>query len=166
MSKQWGANIGGRIIRNKLFFFSDSEGLYYTLPSVGTVVLPSQQLQTYILSGLNASQQALYSTAFAIWGGAPGAANAVPVTNGQGLLQDGNGYLGCGSVFGTQGIMAPNGGIFGASVSCANAFRTSGSNTNKEWLERHRVDWNINTSKSSFSASRATMVSDLPVPAC
>lgn len=150
VSKQWGANIGGRIIKNKLFFFSDSEGLYYTLPSVGTVAYPSQQLQTYILGNLNASQTALYNKAFSIWNGAPGAASAVTVANGNGLLQDSSGNLGCGSAFAAAGIRAPNGGIFGTNVSCANAFQTSGSNTNKEWLETHRVDWNINDQQKIY----------------
>jgi hypothetical protein len=148
VSKQWGASIGGRIIKNKLFFFSDSEGIYYTLPSVGTVVIPSAQLQTYILGQLNPTQASLYGKAFAIWNGAKGAQNAVPVTNGSGILQDGNGFLGCGSVF--AGTPAPNGGIFGSTVSCANAFQTSGSNTNKEWLETHRVDWNINDKQKIY----------------
>lgn len=148
VSKQWGADIGGRIIKNKLFFFSDSEGLYYTLPSVGTVVYPSAQLQAYILNTVSGASVPLYQKAFSIYQSAPGAASAVPVTNGSGLLQDGNGYLGCGSVF--TGTTAPNGGVFGQNVSCANAFQTSGSNTNKEWLETHRIDWNINDKQKLY----------------
>ncbi len=41
-------------------------------------------------------------------------------------------------------------GIFGANVSCALAFGTNGVNTNKEWLETHRVDWNINDKQKIF----------------
>lgn len=148
VSKQWGADIGGPIIKNKLFFYSDSEGLYYTLPSVGTVVYPSQQLEQYILGKVNGSQAALYQKAFNIYSSAPGASGAVTVTNGSSLLQDSTGNLGCGSVF--TGTAAPNGGVFGQNVSCAMAFRTSGSNTNKEWFETHRVDWNINDKQKLY----------------
>jgi hypothetical protein len=148
VSQQWGADIGGAAIKNKLFFYSDSEGIYYTLPSVGTVVFPSEQLETYILGNIGAAQVPLYQKAFNIYAAAPGAKNAVPVTNGNGILQDSTGNLGCGSVF--SGTTAPNGGIFGSTVSCAMAFQASGSNTNKEWLETHRADWNINDKQKIF----------------
>jgi hypothetical protein len=36
------------------------------------------------------------------------------------------------------------------SVPCAYAYGASGSNTNKEWLETHRVDWNINDKQKIF----------------
>lgn len=148
VSRQWGADIGGPIFKNKLFFFSDAEGIYYTLPSVGTVVFPSAQLQTYILQNVGAAQAPLYQKAFSIYQAAPGASGAQQVTNGNGLLQDATGNLGCGTVF--TGTAAPNGGTFGTTVSCANAFRTSGLNTNKEWFETHRVDWNINDKQKIF----------------
>ena len=148
VSKQWGADIGGAIIKNKLFFFSDSEGIYYTLPSTGVVVFPSQQFEQYTLSTITPAQVPLYTKAFSIYKNAPGSAGAQTVTNGNGPLQDNTGNMGCGSVF--SGTPAPNGGTFGTDVSCAMAYATSGSNTNKEWLETHRVDWNINDAQKIF----------------
>ncbi len=147
VSRQWGADIGGPILKNKLFFYSDSEGLYYSLPSSGIVSIPTPQFQTYTLSHISAAQSALYTKAFSLWNGAPGAANAQVVQNGSSGLQDSSGRLGCGSFSGTP---APNGGIFGTDVSCAAAYRTNGLNTNKEWLETHRVDWRINDKQSIF----------------
>ena len=149
VSRQWGADIGGPIIKNKLFFYSDSEGIYYSLPSSAVVSVPSPQLQTYILGHISAAQMPLYTQAFGIWNGAPGIASAVPVTTGAGQLQDSSGNLGCGQ-FASTGTPAPGGGIFGSTVSCASAFRANGLNTNKEWLETHRVDWNISDKQKIF----------------
>lgn len=147
VSKQWGADIGGPAIKNKLFWYVDSEGLYYTLPSTGVVSYPSQQLQTYILGQITPAQAPLYQKAFSIWNSAPGASGAVPVTTGSGTLQDSSGKLGCADLAGTA---APGGGIFGQNVSCANAYAASGTNTNKEWLQTARADWNINDKQKIF----------------
>jgi outer membrane receptor protein involved in Fe transport len=149
VSNQWGARIGGPVKKDKLFFFMDSEGLRYTLPSTGTVVIPSPQLQQYILTQIQPSQVALYQNAFNLWNNAPGHAAAVPVTTGGLNTQDASGNLGCGNSFsnvanGFAPVTAPGGGIFGQTVSCADAWVANGSNTNREWLMTARVDYNIN----------------------
>ncbi|HEX3681534.1 MAG TPA: carboxypeptidase regulatory-like domain-containing protein [Bryobacteraceae bacterium] len=158
VSRQWGADIGGPIWKNKLFFYSDSEGIYYSLPSTAVVSVPSPQLQSYILGHISAAQVPLYTQAFGQWNGAPGIGHAVPVVAGSGPLQDSstrqvNGSavsnLGCGA-FAATNTPAPGGGVFGTNVSCASAFNENGLNTNKEWLETHRVDWNINDKQKIF----------------
>jgi len=143
ISNQWAADVGGRIIKDKLFFYADTEGLYYTLPSAGVVAIPSPQLQTYILNTVPSASLPLYQNAFKIYNGAPGVAGAVPITNGSGPLQDANNNLGCG-VTGFAGTPAPGGGIFGVSVPCGEAWANSGSNTNKEHLYTFRGDYSIN----------------------
>jgi Carboxypeptidase regulatory-like domain len=153
VSQQWGADIGGPIIKNKLFFYSDSEGLYYTLPSVATVVIPSMQLENYILGTVNSASVPIYKQAFSIYnlGYAKGATN---ITTGTGSLQDATGNLGCGgtpaAANGLTGIAAPGGGTFGVNVPCGASYGASGLNTNKEWLQTHRVDWNINDKQKIY----------------
>jgi len=147
VSHQWGADIGGPVLKNKLFFYSDSEGLYYTLPSTNYLVIPSSQLQQYVLNTIKPAQQPLYQQAFSIYNNAPDMKSAVPVTTGGGVLQDSSGTLGCGPLAGTT---APNGGIFGTTVGCALAADASALNTNKEWLETHRVDWDINDKQKIY----------------
>ncbi len=142
ISNQWAADVGGRIIKDKLFFYADTEGLYYTLPSAGVVTIPTPQLQSYILNTAPAASLPLYQNAFKIWNNAPGVGGAVPITNGPGLLQDGNGTLGCG-VTGFAGTPAPGGGVFGTSVPCGESWAHAGSNTNKEHLYTFRVDDSI-----------------------
>jgi hypothetical protein len=149
VSQQWGADIGGPALKNKLFWYADSEGIYYTLATSGVVSIPSKALQTYILGNIKPVQQSLYQNAFNIWNGAPGASGAVPVTNGGGPLQDSRGLMGCGELAGNN-VPAPGGGVFGQNVSCLDAFGTSGANTNKEWFNTARADWNISDKQKIF----------------
>ena len=148
ISNQWGAAAGGRIIRDKLFFFADTEGLRYVLPTTGTISIPSAALQAFVLKSVSASQAPLYQKAFALYNAAPGANRAVAVTNGSGLLQDSQGGMGCGML-----ASVPTGvgkGVFGIDTSCANAFGTNVSNQNKEWLLATRVDYNLNDRHKLF----------------
>ncbi len=149
VSQQWGADIGGPAIKNKLFWYADSEGIYYTLAATGVVAIPSPALQTYILGNIKPVQQPLYQNAFTVWNGAPGIPRAVAVTNGSGPLQDGRNLMGCGELAALN-IPAPGGGVFGQNVSCLEAFGSSGSNTNKEWFNTARADWNINDKQKIF----------------
>src|SRR5258708_3150988 len=147
VSNQYAASAGGRVIKDKLFFFADTEGIRYVLPTTGTVSLPSQALQKYTLSKVTAGQRAFYQKAFDLYNNAPGRNRAVPVTNGAGDLQDSNGALGCGTL---SGVATGFGGKFGQNVSCADAFGTNVSNQNKEWLFSTRVDYNINANQNIY----------------
>jgi hypothetical protein len=142
VSNQYGALISGPIIRNKLFFLADTEGIRYVLPATAVVTLPSAALEQYALANVAPAAVSLYQQAFGVWNNSPGAARAVTVVNGSGPLQDGNGNLGCG-VGGFAGTAAPGGGTFGTTVSCAKAYAANGSNQNSEWLLTTRADYNI-----------------------
>lgn len=142
ISNNYAANFGGRILKDKLFFFTDTEGLRYILPSSAFVTVPSPQLQAYTLANAPASALSLYQTGFNEFSGIM--SKTQPVTTGTGPLQDASGTLGCGSTFAGTNTAAPGGGIFGVGVPCANAFATNASNMNTEWLMTDRVDWNIN----------------------
>ncbi|HKE26985.1 MAG TPA: carboxypeptidase-like regulatory domain-containing protein [Bryobacteraceae bacterium] len=151
-SHNFGGSIGGPVKKNKLFFFFNYESLQYALPTSGTVTIPSPQLQQYTLAHIPAGSMTLYQDAFKLWNGASGAANAVPVTNGNGPLQDGNNHLGCGTgTFWNAGIQAPGGGVFGKTVPCSYAFAENASEDNKESLFTIRPDYNINE-KQKISA--------------
>ena len=143
---QFGGRIGGPVIKNKVFFFFDTENLRYILPASGVVSLPSPQLQAYTLAHVGAAQLPLYTDYFNLVKGSPGANRAIPVTNGTGQLQDGNGHLGCGinSFYKTP---TGTGGTFGLDTPCAVAFGTNNTQINTEQLFNGRGDWNINNAQ-------------------
>ena len=156
-SHNFGGSVGGPIKKNKLFFFFNYESLQYALPTSGVVHIPSPQFQAYTLAHIPAATLPLYQDAFALWSGAPGAKNAIPTTNGNGPLQDGNNHLGCGTYsFWNANIQAPSGGVFGGNnvpgnVPCTYAFAENASQINKESLITIRGDYNI-TDKQKISA--------------
>ena len=151
-SHNFGGSFGGPIKKNKVFFFFNYESLQYALPGSNTkVTIPSPQLETYTLAHIPSASTALYQDAFALWAGASGAKNAVPVTNGSGPLQDANNHLGCGTgTFWNANVAAPGGGVFGTTVPCTYAFAENANIPNTESLITIRTDYNI-TDKQKIS---------------
>jgi hypothetical protein len=143
-SNLYSASLGGPVIRNKTFFFVDTEGLRYALPASTTVSIPSPQLQAYTAAHIPAASVPLYEQAFALWNGAPGLNRAVPITTGTGILQDKSGTLGCGgkgTFVGTPTGIA--GETFGVNVPCAEAFVSANNQVNTDSLFIARVDQNF-----------------------
>src|SRR5262249_8670491 len=119
IANQYAASFGGPLIRNRLFFFADTEGLRFALPTRNHVAaIPSPALQRYALKTIQPSQVSFYQKMFDLYNNAPGVNRAVAVINGAGPLQDSSGRLGCGRLAGTP---TGTGGVFGTDVSCVQA---------------------------------------------
>jgi hypothetical protein len=134
VSNEWAASIGGPILKNKLFFFVDNEGLRYVLPGGGPVYIPTVSFENYVLGNLAATNPGsvpFYQKAFSLYNGSSGAARATNVTS------DVDPAFGCGDFAGTAG--------FGTSpaTACARTFRSTVNNLNTEWLVAGRADYVI-----------------------
>jgi len=131
VSNEWEDSLGGRIIKNKLFFFFDNEGLRYVLPSGGPIFIPTPAFSSYVLNNLKTTNPAavpFYTTAFNLYGNSSGSGRATPVTAAL------DPALGCGDF---------SGGGFGTSQACASTFRSTVNNLNTEWLLASKVDYNV-----------------------
>jgi hypothetical protein len=134
-SNQWGGSFGGPIVKNKLFFFFDSEGLRYVLPGGGTpVYVPTAQWASAVQANIDANQpaeSAFYQKMFALYAGAPGGGSATPLSG------DG----GCGDLA-ASGTTVIDGIAFGTGAApCTKTFRSTLNNLNKERLMSVRVDY-------------------------
>jgi hypothetical protein len=154
VANQYAGSVGGPILKNKLSFFFNYEGLRYSLPTNQVVNIPSPAMQTYVLANVPSASLPYYQQLFSLYNKAPGLSRAVPVTNGSGQLQDGTGNQGCGKNNSLSGTLVPGGGgtTFGGSsgVSCAVAFVSTASSINTEYLTSLRIDYNINTAQKLY----------------
>lgn len=148
VNHMWAGSVGGPIVKNKLFFYVDNEGLYYSLPSSQQVNLPSPAFRTAILNNIAATspgQLPLYTQWMNLYANSPANATAVPLTVGQ----DSN--LGCGNV----NTLAAFAGFGAGGLPCTIRATASGVNQNKEWLLTERIDYNIGNSDKLFGRFKA-----------
>jgi hypothetical protein len=83
----WAASLGGPIIRNKTFFFLDTEGQRIILPTNQLVTLPSASFQTLALSSVPAAEVPYYQRLFSLYNSAPGASRAQAVPGDADIVQ-------------------------------------------------------------------------------
>jgi hypothetical protein len=157
VSNQYAAQIGGPILRDRLFFFVDNEGMRYVTPSHSYVNFPTPAFQNTVLNTVPAASVPLYTQMFRLFTSAPSYKTSVPVTTGGGPLQDSSGDLGCGSYAGTpvygQGntyFGAVPSGSSGSAIPCMSAAQAVGSNLLHEWFLSTRVDWNLSDRQKVF----------------
>lgn len=132
-ANQWAASVGGPIVKDKTFFFVDTEGLRLLIPISTPVNIPSPQFQAATLSNLtamgNAAEIPFYNQIFSIYNNAPGAPRA------------GNNLPGGGC----DGSVTLAGG-----APCALEFQSNINNLTTEWLMTTRIDQNFGSRDRAF----------------
>jgi hypothetical protein len=141
----FGGSVGGPIIRNKLFFFFDSEWVRIALPIVTATTVPTPTFQNYVLQQLplggtdsvtgsvyQPSPQSVpfYQKMFSLYGNTSG----TPLT-----------VLGC--PFDVGGV-AP--AIANDGNGCANRQSISHSSDDHEQVQTARIDYNINENNTAW----------------
>jgi hypothetical protein len=128
-ANQWAASIGGPIVKDKTFFFVDTEGLRLLIPTATPVNIPSPQFQAATLANIPASEVPFYNQIFSLYNKAPGADRAANNLPGGGC----------------DGSVALAGG-----APCALEFQSNIHNLTTEWLLTTRVDQNIGNNDRAF----------------
>jgi len=141
----FGGSVGGPIIRNKLFFFFDSEWVRIALPIVTATTVPTPAFQNYVLQqlplgGSDSVTGSIYPPApqlvpfyrrmFSLYGNTGG----IPLT-----------VLGCPfDVGGVTPAIANDGN------GCANRQSISHSSDDHEQVQTVRIDYNINEKNTAW----------------
>ena len=153
VANQWAGSFGGPIVKDKLFFYVDQEGLRYSLPSVQQIFLPTPNFASQIkanIAGTQPLQLPYYTQLMNLYQGAPSYAAGSAAPNNISAF-DSTGAGGCGDYAGAASLVGglPFGGAAGQQP-CLFSSESSGVNHNKEWLLTTRIDYNISNSDKLF----------------
>lgn len=140
-ANQYGADIGGPIVKNKLFFYFNAEGLYLVIPTSVQAIIPSPGFATATqanidsIFGPTSASDAFYKNMFTLYAGAPGASRATNSLPGGGCDPSASSATDPGSALAS--VATP----FGATNPCALAFQSTVGAKTHEHLEAGRIDW-------------------------
>jgi hypothetical protein len=144
-SNQWGADVGGPIVKNKLFFYFNTEGIRFLLPTSESVLVPTAQfeqatLQNLASMGMTDSARFYKNKVFPLFDNAPGHSRAVTTPGG-----------GCSNFAGTA---VPGIGTFGdpaaGNIPCTDSYRSTAGNISHEQLLSFRMDYNPGSKDTIF----------------
>ncbi|MGB9434523.1 MAG: carboxypeptidase regulatory-like domain-containing protein [Candidatus Acidiferrum sp.] len=140
-NNQWAASLGGPVLKDKMFFFLNTEGIRYIFGSIHSASAPTPEFQNYVLGNIpqSAATQAFYQDIFKLYNGAPNIANATPTA---------------GSCTGSGGWTTSTLPSALANNTCAESWTDAVSAGNTEWLLSARIDYKFSDSDQVFGRMR------------
>lgn len=148
-NNQWAASVGGPLKKDKLFFFFDTEGIRYIVPSSQTVYTPTAAFLSDVMANLNSGNPVAngyaapsattiqtYQNAVNIWENAPGFKSGVAF----------GGALSCSDGF--TGAIADSSAAVAA--GCMQSYQAAPALPASETLLIGRFDWNISSKDRAF----------------
>src|SRR5271166_938829 len=148
-ANQWAASVGGPIIKNKTFFFFDTEGLRFILPNTLPTTIPSPAFATAVLNNVGAVQPSelpLYTQMMNLFANAKGASNAQPLPNNSACLPRNNNPN--DPNYNPTGLVLP--GFNGLTQNCFNNFNATPSALAHEYIIAFKIDQNIGQNDKVF----------------
>jgi Carboxypeptidase regulatory-like domain len=131
----WGANFGGPIKKDKLFFFVDYEAVQYIVPSSEPVYVPSPTFMSQTLLNLPANQTGLYQQLFNVYSNAKG-------------------YNGTNYIAGSCGEALPLVNPAFNANNCFSTYQATPALPGTEWILPFRIDWNQSEKNSFYFRAR------------
>ncbi len=134
-ANQWAAAAGGPIVKNKTFFFVDTEGLRFLLPNTIVVNVPTPAFAAAVLANVGVKQPAelpLYTQMMNLFANAPGAGAATPIANNSE----------CAGLALT--------GFDPTTQNCFATYNATPSALGKEWILAAKIDQNIGQNDKLF----------------
>ena len=153
-ANQYGTDIGGPIVKDKLFFYFNAEGLYLVIPTSVQAIVPSPEFEAATQANINtafgptSTISTFYQTMFTLYNGAPGVSRAVNTLPDDGC--DGSESFINPRAGSTFGIHDPVLNPLGAGTPCALAYFSNITNGTHENLQAGRVDWNVTSRDRLF----------------
>jgi hypothetical protein len=140
-NNQWAASLGGPILKDKLFFFLNTEGIRYIFGAIHSASAPTSQFENYVLSTIpqDPGTVAFYNNVFKLYAGAPNIANATPNAK---------------SCTGSGGWSASTLPAALANNQCTESWTDAVSAGNREWLLSARIDYKISDTDQVFGRMR------------
>jgi hypothetical protein len=148
-ANQYAASFGGPIIKDKVHFFINYEGLRVLLPTSGNVQAPTPAFMNSIqdnittTEGYGAAEQKWFAQAASIYAGIPGISRATPGNPNPGSSGD---FSGCGGFTFTDpgGSFGTSGNAFGgANLPCTQFLNSTANTFTHEYLAAGRFDFNM-----------------------
>jgi hypothetical protein len=140
-ANQWAGSVGGPIIKNKTFFFFDTEGLRFVLPNNIATTIPTPAFASAVETNVGATQPAelpLYTQMFNLQLGAKGASNAQALPNAG---------TACDPAAATQLVLP---GFNTTTTPCFARFQSTPTALAKEWIIAFKIDQNIGQNDKLF----------------